>query len=468
MKSSKTFRTLCLAFPCAAFTFSLAVCAQAQTVDFLTQFSGGQGSSTGVVQATDGNFYGAAGGGANGLGQLFQMTPTGKLSTIYSFCSLPGCADGEYPGPAPILGSDGNLYGVTDGGTTIGSTFYKVTLDGQLTTLYTFCASSCADGVFANGVVQGTDGNFYGTTAVSGNGGGGTIFRISPTGQFNLLYTFCSLAKCADGSTPYFPPVQSSDGNFYGTTYEGGVAGGGVVYELTSSGTYKVLHNFCGQSGMNCKTGGNPSTVIADNKGNIFGTSVYSDEVAFEITSNHQYRVLYTFGAGEGSPFTGLTLASDSNFYGMTQDGGGRREGTIFKITSAGKFTTLFVFGCCNQGYDPSPGPLFQGTSGILYGATLYGAPPCCYGTIFSLSDSIPPLVETVPVAGKVGQSVLILGSGLTGSSSVKFDGVKASFTVESDTYIKSTVPAGAKTGTVSVVTPTGTLNSNPQFVVTK
>lgn len=463
----KTRRFMFLvAFVAVALTFSLSMRAEAQTVDFIAQFSGVQGSSTGVVQATDGNFYGVA-SGASYHGQIFRITPTGKLNTIYSFCSLPGCTDGEYPGRAPILASDGNLYGVTDGGTTIGSTVYKVTLDGQLTTLYTFCAASCADGVFANGVIEGTDGNFYGTTAASGNGGGGTIFRISPTGQFKLLYTFCSLAKCADGSTPYFPPVQSSDGNFYGTTYAGGVAGGGVVYELTPSGTYTVLHNFCGQSGMNCKTGGNPSTVIADNKGNIFGTSVYGDQVAFEITSTHQYRVLYTFVSG-GGPFTGLTLASDGNFYGMTQDGGGRQEGTIFKITPAGKFTNLFDFGCCNQGYDPSDGPLFQGTNGLLYGATLYGAPPCCYGTIFTLSNGMKPLVETVPVAGKVGQSVLILGSGLTGSSSVEFDGVKASFTVESDIYIKATVPTGAKTGTVSVVTPTGTLNSNPQFVVTK
>ncbi len=139
MKSSKTFGTLCLAFACAVFSFSLAVCARAQTVDFITQFSGGQGSASGVVQATDGNFYGGAGGGANGLGQIFRMTPEGKITTIYSFCSLSGCADGAYPGPAPILGMDGNLYGVTDGGGgNPSSTFYKVTLDGQLTTLYTF------------------------------------------------------------------------------------------------------------------------------------------------------------------------------------------------------------------------------------------------------------------------------------------------------------------------------------------
>jgi hypothetical protein len=89
-------------------------------------------------------------------------------------------------------------------------------------------------------------------------------------------------------------------------------------------------------------------------------------------------------------------------------------------------------------------------------------------GTIFTLSSGLSPLVETVPVAGAVGKQVLILGNGLTGSTSVTFNGVPASFRVETDTYIKATVPAGATTGTVSVVTPPGTLNSNPQFVVTK
>jgi uncharacterized protein (TIGR03437 family) len=90
------------------------------------------------------------------------------------------------------------------------------------------------------------------------------------------------------------------------------------------------------------------------------------------------------------------------------------------------------------------------------------------YGTIFTLSNGLSPLVETVPVAGPVGQTVLILGNRLTGTTSVTFNGAEAAFTVESDTYIKARVPAGATTGTVSVVTPSGTLKSNPQFVVSK
>ena len=125
------------------------------------------------------------------------MTPSGKVSTIYSFCSEPNCSDGEYPNPTPVLGSDGNLYGTAPAGAngpgTGFGTFFKMTLGGKLTTLYSFCPSSpCDDGVSPNGVVLASDGNFYGTTPVAGKSDAGTIFQISPTGQFKLLYTFCS------------------------------------------------------------------------------------------------------------------------------------------------------------------------------------------------------------------------------------------------------------------------------------
>ncbi len=112
-------------------------------------------------------------------------------------------------------------------------------------------------------------------------------------------------------------------------------------------------------------------------------------------------------------------------------------------------------------------GPLFQGTDGSLYGTTPYG-PNNTNGSVFKFSNSLTPLVQTAPGIGKVGQHVLILGNDLTGTTSVTFNGVPAEFKVEKNTFIRATVPAGATTGTVSVVTPSGTLNSNPQFVVTK
>jgi hypothetical protein len=113
-------------------------------------------------------------------------------------------------------------------------------------------------------------------------------------------------------------------------------------------------------------------------------------------------------------------------------------------------------------GNPPTEG-LFQGTDGKIYGSTFYNR-----SSVFVLDNSLGALVETVPAMGKVGTRVIILGNNLTSSTSVTFNGVAAEFTVESDTYIKATVPKGATTGEVSVVTPSGTLKSNPQFVVTK
>ena len=484
MKRSKSLITLGLALACA-FTFSQAVCAQAQTVTSLATFNGQNGFAPwgSVTQGTNGYFYGTAGlDGAHNGGNVFEVTPGGRLRIIYSFCTQANCADGYYPTSAPVLGSDGNFYGaVGEGGSdsaydTGAGLVYKLTPGGKMTILYTFCtAAPCLDGAFPTELMLASDGNFYGTTDGGGELEGGTIFRISPTGQFKVLYSFCSLENCADGWRPYFPPIQGSDGNFYGTTPIGGAQGAGAFYELTASGTYKVLYNFC--QNESCTDGEIPNTIVEDAKGNFFGSTSsggskgYGD--IFEITSANQYIVLQSFDFAHEHPLEQLTLANDGNLYGTTQGNGeGTNEGTILQITPAGVVTPLYTFsnGPCD-GADPSS-LLLQGTDGRFYGTTVYGGAingRCgADGTVFQFSNGLSPLVETVPVAGKVGESVIILGNGLTGSSMVTFNGVPASFTVESDTYIKATVPAGATTGTVSVVTPTGTLNSNPRFRVTK
>ncbi len=228
-----------------------------------------------------------------------------------------------------------------------------------------------------------------------------------------------------------------------------------------------MIHNFCGQTDFNCETGSNPSFVVQDANGNLFGTTVYGGSSIFEITPTHEYRTVYSFTSDEGGNLTGIILASDGNLYGVTTGPGTTLlTGTVFSVTPAGVSTTLHSF-YNTGGPTDVVFPVFQGTDGDFYGSTVYG-PNISYGVMYRVSNGAGPLVETAPVAGPVGKSVLILGNNLTGTTSVTFNGVEATFTVKSDTYIKATVPTGATTGTVSVVTSSGTLNSNPQFVVTK
>jgi uncharacterized repeat protein (TIGR03803 family) len=407
MNRSKFSFSLGLALACGAITFSLALCAQAQTLTYLANFNGKNGSSPGpVIQGTDGNFYGTTyAGGAHSKGNVFRMTPAGEITSIYSFCSQTDCADGQAPFAAPIFGSDGNLYGVTPQGGKNGGVIYKLTLRGNITILHTFCGSSCTDGDEPTGLTRGSDGNFYGTTTLGGQFESGTIFQISPSGTFKLLYTFCSLADCADGGIPIYPPMQGSNGNLYGGANAGGSAAnqGGVVYELTQAGTFKVLQSFCYTFTETCFTGAYPTRLVQDGQGNLFGTAAnggsYNSGTIFEITSAGKFIGLHRFTYGGGvAPSWGLTLASDGNLYGVaTDDANFARAasnykpdiyGIIFRITPAGEFTTLTSF------YDGPVGPLFQGSDGDLYGTTGEGGPGDSgygYGTVFKLSIASSP-----------------------------------------------------------------------------
>jgi uncharacterized repeat protein (TIGR03803 family) len=263
-----------------AITFSLAVSAQAQTFTNLAAFNGVNGAYPNfgsLIQATNGNYYGTTQqGGRYGSGVVFEVTPAGKLTDLYSFCAQINCTDGSYPWTL-VLGSDGNFYGVANqGGNSSGSgTVFKMTLGGKLTTLYSFCPAggNCSDGAAPVGLVQASNGNFYGTTS---NGGGiyngGTIFEISSAGKFKKLYTFCSRTNCNDGYYALSGPMQASNGNLYGTAFYGGSQGSGVVYEITTAGVFKVLYNFCSQP--NCADGSLPlGGLIHDSSGNLYGTT---------------------------------------------------------------------------------------------------------------------------------------------------------------------------------------------------
>ena len=400
-------------------------------------------------------------GGANNAGTVFKITPTGTLTTLYDFCSQPNCTDGAN---CPFTGglvqaTDGNFYGITalgganancNGGNQSCGTVFKINPTTRaLTTLHSFDGT---DGSFPNGLVQATDGNFYGTAQEGGANGGGTVFKITPGGTLTTLYNFCSQTSCTDGSGPMDALIQAIDGNFYGTTWEG------TVFKITPAGKLTTL----------ATVGGYPSRALVQaTDGNFYGTTARGGTI-FKMTPEGK---LTTLGSTCCYLYAGLVQATDGNSYGTTYlDGGAYGEGSVYEITQRGTVTTLYSF-CAETGCPDGAAPiagLVQGTDGTLYGTTLGGG-ASGDGTIFSLSVGLGPFVETLPTSRKVGAAVKILGNNLKGSTSITFNGTPATvFTVNSTgTAITTTVPSGATTGKVKVTTPSRTLTSNVKFRVT-
>jgi uncharacterized repeat protein (TIGR03803 family) len=202
-------------------------------------------------------------------------SPAQVLTTLYTFCSQPGCTDGGKPFYGGLVqAGDGNFYGTTYlGGTKNGGTVFKVTPGGALTTLYNFCSqTNCADGTAPTaGLVQATDGNFYGTTYSGGSNADGTVFKITSSGTLTTLYSFCSQPSCTDGYSPYAGLVQGSDTNFYGTTSVGGAHGFGTVFKISSQSPYTLttLHSFSVADGTSPQAG-----LMLASDGNFYGTTV--------------------------------------------------------------------------------------------------------------------------------------------------------------------------------------------------
>jgi uncharacterized repeat protein (TIGR03803 family) len=439
-----------------------------------------------LTQGIDGDLYGVTlFGDANAGGTLYRVTAAGALDVIYNFCSQPNCTDGNTPAEAGLaLGSDGNLYGATmSGGASAISgpcapygcgTIFKITPSGTLTTIYNFCSQpNCADGdIDYGGVVRGVDGNFYGTTPDDGANGYGTVFKITPAGAFTTLYSFCSQPNCADGDSPYTGLLQGADGNLSGMTSSGGANSDGTIFKLTLGGTLTTVHSFNGTDGscgfFLC------APLIQGAKGNLYGTTPYGGAngagVVFEITSQGTFTVLYNFcsltNCADGAYPYQLAQATDGSLYGATT-GGADGLGTLFKLAPGGALTTLHVFDGIH-GQAPggaNPFGLSQATNGTLYGVT-EGGGIGFGGTVFSLGVGLGPFVETLPVLGKAGATVNILGTNLTGATGVSFNGAVAVFEVISSSQISATVPPGATTGFVTVTTSSGSLKSNTIFRV--
>jgi uncharacterized repeat protein (TIGR03803 family) len=434
-----------------------------------------------LFQATNGNFYGTTyGGGATGKGDgtVFEITPAGALKTLHTFCVDGECADGAAPYAGLVEAANGDLYGTTYfGGASASGTVYKITTGGTLTTLYSFCGKSgCEDGENPRAaVVQATNGSLYGTTYNGGTNSSGTIFKIDTGGALTTLYSFCAKSGCKDGKNPAAALIQATDGNLYGMTAAGGSHSAGTVFRFTTGSKLTTLYNFCSQSG--CKDGEYPEgSLVQATNGNFYGTTnnggASGSGTVFSINSSGILTTLYNFcsrsGCADGAnPGSALIQATDGNFYGTTSGGGTNGYGTVFTISSSGTLTTLYNF-CsqsgCADGENPEAG-ILQATNGILYGTTPGGGTGN-WGTVFSVAVGLGPFVETLPTSGKVGAAIKILGTALTGATSVTFNGTSATFKVVSGSEITTTVPSGATTGTVEVFTAGGALSSNVPFQV--
>jgi uncharacterized repeat protein (TIGR03803 family) len=470
---------------------AMSITSHGQTFKTLVNFdkTNGADPSVALVQGRDGNFYSTAyEEGTLGFGTVFRMTRAGKLSTIYNFCSQTNCTDGAYPGAALLLASDGNFYGTTgNGGTSVAlcqqgcGTVFKITPQGKLTTLHRF---DHTDGYLpAAELIQGLDGNFYGTTNEGGKYGLGTVFKITPSGTLTTLHVFGSVPF--DSAYVNAGMLQMLNGTFFGTASSGGTncsTNGtcGTVFKMTPDGTVTTVYNFC--INANCTDGDTPTgTLILAKNGDFYSTTslggidptdfgtVFRMTIGGDLTTIHAFCLNVPCSDGS-APNAGLIQATDENLYGTTEAGGaskcaplGAPCGNIFRVTSGGPMVTLHTF----SGPDGAipRAALLQGTDGNLYGSTGSGGANGD-GTIFRISTGLNPFVRFVRNFGSVGQVRGILGQGFTGTTNVSFNGTSAAFTVVSDTYLTASVPTGATTGDVTVTTPAGTLTSNQPFTV--
>jgi len=411
----------------ALFLAATAVSSSAQSFTTLATFDQTNGWVPGALTlGSDGNFYGTTADGGNlsycggdGCGTIFKVTPSGVLTSLYSFTGVEGLS------PEPLVqGSDGNFYGTTPCSSVGGAdrrslpqrkfgsakslavhdasfcygfgNVFRISPSGTFVLLHAFNGN---DGSFPFGaLILGSDGNFYGTTALGGAYNFGTVYKMTPSGAVTTLHSFTGV----DGNGPQGGLVQASDGNFYGTAGWGGANNDeGTVFKITPSGTFTSLHSF------NAKDGQEPNgNLIQAADGNFYGTTYLggannncNPETAcgtvFKMTPNGTVTTFHDFSGTDGAnPNAGLVQGSDGSFYGTTTwfyNGG---PGTVFRLTPTGILSTLH-YACsennCADGVVPA-GPLAQGPGGLLYGSTQSGGnvdgKGDGYGTIFSTSAS--------------------------------------------------------------------------------
>jgi uncharacterized repeat protein (TIGR03803 family) len=379
----------------------------------------GGNPNTALVQGPDGYLYGTtSGGGTNLDGTVFKINSTGALTSLYSFGSVQNTNNANFPldGAAPlglVQGNDGYFYGTTGSGGTNGyGTVFKISSTGALTSLYSFGSIQDSYGNPLDGatpsaaLVQGSDGNFYGTTEFGGTNNAGTVFKISTNGTLTTLHVF---TPGNDGAAPSAALVQGSDGYFYGTTAfviqdrDGFIFSAGTVFRISSNGALTTLYTFTGGS-----DGGKPqAALVQGSDGSLYGTTavlevrwrlgwnVVSLGTAFKITTNGAFTTLYSFtGGSDGSDPNGLLQGRDGNLYGTTSQVYSQGPaGTIFRLTIVPEFQSLTLTnGTLNLTWSTEAGGIYQLQASASLSTpnwTNLGSPVTATNGTFTFTDSV-------------------------------------------------------------------------------
>lgn len=366
---------------------------------------------SGLIFGNDGNLYGTTGeGGSANQGTVFEITTNGMLTTLESFAS----ADSGFPAAGRLVrDASGNLYGATTtGGTNRAGTVFVLGTNGIFTNLVTF---NNTNGEYLNGITQGPDGNFYGSSEVGGVGfvsqasGEGVFFKVTTNGKltYDQLYQ-----TTPNGTHPIAPPILGLDGNLYGTAGLDGANHGGTVFRLSTNLAISPIFSFTATNGVS-PFGDEPGGLTFGSDGLLYGTTDgvgTNGSVAFRVTTNGVFSDLVVFNGTNGTGPSSLTEGNDGNFYGTTVLGGANGLGTVFQMTPNGTLTTLVAFGGTN-GARPVGG-LTLGNDGNFYGITQQGGTNN-YGTIFQVTTNgvLTTLTTFVGTNGYAPTTGLTLGS---------------------------------------------------------
>jgi uncharacterized repeat protein (TIGR03803 family) len=381
--------------------------------------TGGTGFRGDPLLAADGNFYLAtSAGGANTLGAFMQVTPAGVGTLLYSL--TPSDTEGMTPFANVMQATDGNFYGTTYyGGSQSRGTVYKITAAGVYTNLTVFTGDNNGPFYPYTGLVQGSDGALYGTTLRGGTSDQGTVFRITVDGTLTTLHSFIT----SDGSNPEGTLIVGADGALYGTTLIGGANNRGTVYRISLDGKLTTLYSFNTFVGFNSQgvgtnaEGANPRAGLLRGKdGNFYGTTYQGGAAGFgsvfRMTPAGAVTVLRSFAGGPldgGNPLAGVSQGPDGSLYGTTERGGPAGLGTVWRINAAGTYAMLHGFIAGTVDGSVSYGKVVP-LNGYLYGVTYNDASGG--GAVYRLTPSAPG--TTLPVQFSISTQTIALGQSAT------------------------------------------------------